>query len=40
MKLTPKQKIFCNEYLVDINAARTYKAAYKNIKKDETARAK
>ena len=36
-KLTPKQKIFCDEYLVDLNATRAYKAAYKNIKKDETA---
>ncbi|WP_434302646.1 terminase small subunit [Clostridium botulinum] len=39
MKLTPKQKIFCDEYLVDLNATRAYKAAYKNIKKDETANA-
>lgn len=39
MKLTPKQKIFCDEYLVDLNATRAYKAAYKNIKKDETAKA-
>ena len=39
MKLTPKQKIFVDEYLVDLNATRAYKAAYKNIKKDETARA-
>lgn len=38
-KLTPKQKIFCDEYLVDLNATRAYKAAYKNIKKDETANA-
>ncbi|EPY2274496.1 terminase small subunit [Clostridium sporogenes] len=37
MKLTPKQKIFCDEYLVDLNATRAYKEAYKNIKKDETA---
>lgn len=37
VKLTPKQKIFCDEYLVDLNATRAYKAAYKNIKKDETA---
>ena len=36
-KLTPKQKIFVDEYLVDLNATRAYKAAYKNIKKDETA---
>ncbi|CAM2950788.1 terminase small subunit [Hathewaya histolytica] len=37
MKLTSKQKIFCDEYLVDLNATRAYKSAYKNIKKDETA---
>ncbi|WP_242977222.1 terminase small subunit [Clostridium botulinum] len=24
MKLTPKQKIFCDEYLVDLNAIRAY----------------
>ncbi|MBE6058426.1 MAG: terminase small subunit [Clostridium sp.] len=39
VKLTPKQKIFCDEYLVDLNATRAYKAAYKSIKKDETANA-
>lgn len=38
-KLTPKQKIFVDEYLVDLNAARAYKIAYPKIKKDETARA-
>lgn len=38
MKLTPKQKIFCDEYLVDLNATRAYKAVYSNIKKDSTAR--
>ncbi|EJO5347154.1 terminase small subunit [Clostridium botulinum] len=38
-KLTAKQKIFADEYLVDLNATRAYKAAYKNIKKDETANA-
>ncbi|WP_416340864.1 terminase small subunit [Tissierella praeacuta] len=27
MKLTPKQKIFVDEYLVDLNATRAYKAA-------------
>lgn len=36
-KLTPKQKIFCNEYLIDLNATRAYKKAYPNVKKDETA---
>nr|DAT81678.1 MAG TPA: Terminase small subunit [Caudoviricetes sp.] len=38
MNLTPKQRIFCNEYLIDMNATRAYKKAYPNIKKDETAR--
>lgn len=36
-KLTDKQKIFANEYLVDLNATRAYKTAYKSCKKDETA---
>lgn len=36
-QLTAKQKIFCDEYLIDLNATRAYKAAYTNIKKDETA---
>lgn len=38
-KLTDKQRIFANEYLVDLNATRAYKKAYPNVKKDETARA-
>lgn len=37
MKLTPKQKIFVNEYLVDLNATRAYKVAYPSVKKEETA---
>ena len=37
MDLTPKQRIFCNEYLIDMNATRAYKKAYPNVKKDETA---
>lgn len=37
-KLTAKQKTFVNEYLVDLNATRAYKVAYKSCKKDETAR--
>ena len=37
MKLTEKQKIFVNEYLVDLNATRAYKVAYPNVKKDDTA---
>lgn len=36
--LTDKQRIFVNEYLVDLNATRAYKKAYKSCKKDETAR--
>ena len=39
MKLTPKQKLFVDEYLVDLNATRAYKVSYPNIKKDETAAA-
>lgn len=36
-KLTPKQKLFADEYLIDLNATRAYKVAYKSVKKDETA---
>lgn len=39
VKLTKKQKLFCDEYLIDLNATRAYKDAYPNIKKDETAKA-
>lgn len=35
-KLTEKQKIFVNEYLVDLNATRAYKVAYPSYKKEET----
>lgn len=38
MALTPKQKIFADEYLIDLNATRAYKVAYPNVKKDEAAR--
>ena len=38
-KLTRNQKIFCDEYLIDLNATRAYKIAYPNVKKDETAAA-
>ena len=38
MALTAKQKIFAEEYLVDLNATRAYKAAYPRVKKDESAR--
>ncbi len=37
--LTRNQRIFCDEYLIDLNATRAYKAAYKNVTKDETAAA-
>lgn len=35
--MTEGQKIFANEYLIDLNATRAYKVAYPNVKKDETA---
>ena len=35
--MTEKQKIFADEYLIDLNATRAYKVAYPNVKKDETA---
>jgi phage terminase small subunit len=37
--VTEKQKIFANEYLIDLNATRAYRVAYPSVKKDETARA-
>ncbi len=36
--MTEKQKIFADEYLIDLNATRAYKAAYPGVKKDETAK--
>lgn len=35
--LTPKQKAFADEYLIDLNGTRAYKAVYKSIKSDATA---
>lgn len=35
--MTPAQKRFADEYLIDLNATRAYKVAYPNCKKDETA---
>jgi phage terminase small subunit len=35
--LTEKQKRFCEEYLIDLNATRAYKAAYPSVKREETA---
>lgn len=37
-KLTDKQRAFVDEYLIDLNATRAYKAVYMNVKNDETAR--
>lgn len=37
--MTDKQKIFADEYLVDLNATRAYKVAYPSVKKDDTAAA-
>jgi phage terminase small subunit len=39
MELTAKQKIFVDEYLVDLNATRAYKVAYPDCKKEETVNA-
>ena len=36
-KLTPKQIAFVEEYLIDMNATRAYKAAYPSIKNDAVA---
>ena len=35
--MTERQKRFADEYLLDLNATRAYKAAYPAVKKDETA---
>ena len=37
--MTEKQKIFADEYLIDLNATRAYKTAYPRVKKEETASA-
>ena len=39
MKLTEKQKAFCDYYIESLNATESYKKAYSNIKKDSVARA-
>ncbi|MBR5583362.1 MAG: terminase small subunit [Lachnospiraceae bacterium] len=36
--MTDKQRKFCDEYIIDCNASRAYKAAYPNVKSDEAAR--
>ena len=35
--MTEKQKIFADEYLVDLNATRAYRVAYPSVKKEQTA---
>lgn len=35
--MTEKQKIFADEYLIDLNATRVYRAAYKSVKNDVVA---
>lgn len=35
--MTEKQKIFADEYLIDLNATRAYRAAYKSVKNDVVA---
>lgn len=37
--MTEKQKIFADEYLIDLNATRAYRVAYPIVKRDETAAA-
>lgn len=37
-KLTAKQKMFIDEYLIDLNATRAYKAAYPKCKTERSAR--
>lgn len=37
--MTDKQQRFAYEYIIDLNATRAYKAVYKNVKNDETAKA-
>ncbi len=37
MELTEKQKVFCDEWLKDMNGTRAYKVAYKNTKSDHVA---
>lgn len=37
--MTDKQRKFCDEYLIDTNATRAYKAAYPHVKSEDAARA-
>ena len=36
-EVTEKQKVFADEYLIDLNATRAYKVAYPTVKNDDTA---
>lgn len=36
--MTDKQRKFCDEYIIDCNATRAYKAAYPHIKNDNVAK--
>ena len=35
--MTEKQKLFCDEYLIDLNGTRAYRTIYKNVKNDNVA---
>lgn len=35
--MTEKQKIFADEYLIDLNATRAYRVAYPSVRKEKTA---
>lgn len=35
--MTDKQKKFCDEYLIDLNATKAYKTAYPNVKSESAA---
>lgn len=37
--MTDKQKLFVDEYLIDLNATRAYKSVYKKVKNDDVASA-
>lgn len=37
--MTEKQKRFCDEYLIDLNATRAYMVAYPHVKNEKTAAA-
>ncbi len=35
--MTEKQKLFCDEYLIDLNGTRAYRTIYKHVKNDNVA---